>query len=143
MSSFANYLETKVLEHIVRKTELDWATTLTAVAAALSTGLQSDDAGTGWTEVANAAAYARQATTGATWGAAVSADPSTLTNAADIDFGAASGGNWGTIQTGALYDSATYGAGNQLVWGALVASKVVNDGDSFKFAIGDFDLTLN
>jgi hypothetical protein len=41
-----------------------------------------------------------------------------------------------------IWDSGTWGGGNLLFHGILSASKVVGDGDTFEFAIGNLDVTL-
>jgi len=51
-------------------------------------------------------------------------------NANVIDFGTATA-NWGTITHVAIADAVS--AGNGLFYGALTASKTVNNGDGFKF----------
>lgn len=97
------------------------------------------DAGTGGTEVTGGA-YARQQVTRGTveW-----KDPSTATqgetnNVNAITFPVASA-NWGTILSAGVFDAST--AGNLLYFNTLVASKVVNSGDQFKFNATDFKVT--
>ena len=126
MSAMSDYLEDAILNHVFRNTAL---TSPTTVYAALFT-TATTDAG-GGTEVSGGG-YARQAST---FGAPSSG---TITNSADIDFGTASA-SWGTITHSAIYDALT--VGNMLVHGALTASKTVNNGDGFKFAIGNYDIT--
>jgi hypothetical protein len=62
----------------------------------------------------------------------------TAANAAQETF-TASGGNWGTITHWGLYDAETNG--NLLIYGALDASRTINDGDSLTFAAGAIDIT--
>lgn len=105
----------------------------------LFTTAPSADAGTGGTEVTGGS-YARQSvarSTGA-W-----KDPSTGTqgmteNIADITFPTATA-NWGTVVAVGVFDAVT--AGNLLYFGNLVASKVVNTGDVFKFNAGDLEVS--
>jgi hypothetical protein len=47
--------------------------------------------------------------------------------------------DWGTVVAFAILDAVS--GGNFLYWGDLTASKVVNNGDTFKFPSGDIDLT--
>lgn len=61
-----------------------------------------------------------------------------LSNAIEVDFGAATG-NWGTITHGAIIDASSNG--NILYWFDLTASKTVNDGDSATFPVGDIDVS--
>lgn len=78
--------------------------------------------------------YAREATSGATWGSASFVSPTaTITNAALIDFGTA-GGAWGTVNYCAIYDAAT--AGNMLASGDLTVARPIVTGDPVTFPIG-------
>lgn len=61
-------------------------------------------------------------------------------NGIDIDFGTASA-NWGTVTHVAIASAATAGVG--LFYGALTASKVVNNGDGFKFLATKLVITLD
>lgn len=89
-------------------------------------------------EVASANAYAR-----VTYGPddtnwTVSAN-GTTDNAQEIVFPTASGGAWGTIRYIALI-----GPNEQpIIVGQLTLDKIVDDGDTFKFNVGDFDLTIS
>jgi len=60
-------------------------------------------------------------------------------NASDIVFPTATA-DWGTITHCALMDAAT--AGNVLMYSALDTSKVVSNGDTFKFNAGDLSATV-
>jgi len=128
----SDYLEIEVIDHVFKNTAIFAAPANTYTS--LHTGATADD-GTG-TEVTGGS-YAREAVgTTSGWG---SAGSDLATNAAAIDFGTATA-NWGTITHTAQWDAAT--VGNMLVHGALTASKVVNDTDTFQFPIGDYDITL-
>lgn len=134
--SFSDYTEAALLEHIVGKT----SHAVPTVAIGLCTA-DPTDAGVGsdCNEVTDAANYSRVATVGL-WSAAVSPD-GTIQNASDIAFPEANG-SWGTVTHFALFDSATYGAGNMLAHGDLAATKAIGSGDTPKFAIGDIDISL-
>jgi len=140
MSQASDYLEGEIRKHIFRTGSF---TKPTVLAVALCTSAPTD-ASTGATlpEVTNANGYARQTLNplDANWTAASATDGLT-DNAAEISF-TASGGNWGTITHFAIVDSATYGAGNVLIWGALDASQVVNDGNTIRFPIGNLNVTI-
>lgn len=144
--NIANYLEMKLLEHGINKTAF---TAPAAVGLALFTTTPNVDTGAGGTEVSTSGtAYARiNILTGNAgghfFGAAVSGDPSTISNSADIVFATATGSGFGTVVGCGLYDSVTAGAGNPLWLGALTSSKVVNVGDVFKFLTGQLVLTLD
>lgn len=130
MSAISNYLENALINHILRNTP--YTSPGTAIWIALYTDTQGDsDSGT---EVSGSG-YARENVS--SWDA-----PSNgaTANTAEIDFGTASGGAWGTINSVGIHDSSS--AGNLLFHGALDSPKTVNDGDGFKFAAGDLDVTL-
>ena len=132
--SFSDYLETKVLDHVFGKI----AYTMPTVYVGLSTADPLDD-GSGLAEPVGGA-YARVATTGATWNAAVAGAPSSINNAAAISFPQATA-SWGTVTHFALFDAAT--GGNLLGSGALTAAKAVANGDTVKFDIGQLSATLD
>lgn len=93
-------------------------------------------------EVADSNNYSRVTTAGGDWNAATLADPSVIDNANSIDFATPSG-SWGTVTHFALIDSATHGAGNVILSGALTASRSIQDGDTVSFPAGDLDVTLD
>jgi len=134
MGSFTDYLENKVLDHVVGKTSF---TMPAVVAVALFTAAPSDAGG--GTEVTNANNYARKATAGTDWQAAASG---ATQNTAAITFNVPSG-SWGTVTHFAIMDSATYGAGNMLMWSALTTPQAIGSGNTVSFAIGDLDLSLD
>jgi len=133
MMSASDYLEDKVLDHVLKNTAFSQPATL---AVALFT-VMPNDAGTGGTEVANANGYSRQT---ATFNAASSGSAST---SADLTYGPASGGDFGEIVGVGIYDSATYGAGNPLIFANLTANKTVSDGDTFVISAGNLTVNLD
>lgn len=137
-TDMADYLEGEIVDHIFRNTAIF------AAPANVYVALYTADPGeTGaGTEVANANGYAREAVNTST-GWSGSAGSGATDNVAAVDFGSASGGNWGTITHVAITDSATHGGGNHLLNDALTASKTVNDGDSFQFPAGDLDISFD
>lgn len=117
---------------------LKWATgqvndlgTATTPYIALYTAAPTDAGG--GTEVTGGS-YARQDSSG-NWAAPAGG---AVANNAEIGFPQASA-DWGTIVAFAILDAVT--GGNFLYWADLTASKVVNSGDTFKFPIGNIDLT--
>ena len=126
--SKTDYYETKVIQHLF---ESDYAAPdplyvgLYTVAPTDSTagtectggsyGRESIARGTGWTSAGNA-----------------------TENAADITFTEATA-SWGTVVAFALSDAVS--GGNQLYWGDLTASKVIDSGDTAKIPAGDLDIT--
>ena len=111
MTGYSDYSAQNSLNYIVGKTAMP---TLPTVYVALFTAVGTD-AGTGFTEVSGGA-YARVATTGASWNAASGSSPSTINNALAVTFPVATA-NWGTIIAFGLYDASS--AGNLLAWDYL------------------------
>lgn len=130
MSSFTNYTENLVLEWLFTT---ESATRPTAWYVALFTAAPSDTGG--GTEVSGSG-YARKATGTIT----VSGTDTTATNAAAIEFDAASGGNWGSVTHAAIMDAST--GGNMLAWAQLTTARTINDGDVFRIPSGSLTVTL-
>ena len=130
MSSFSDYTENLVLNWLFTT---DSATRPTAWYVGLFTAAPSDTGG--GTEVTGNG-YARVAT----GTISVSGTDTLATNAAAIEFAAASGGNWGTITHAAIFDASS--SGNMLAWAALTTSRTINDGDVFRIPAGSLDITL-
>lgn len=140
MSAMSDYLEGELRKHLFRTGSF---TKPTVLAIALCTAATTDaQTGATITEVANSNGYARQTLNplDANWTAASSTDGLT-DNATAIVFPTASG-SWGTITHFAILDSATHGAGNVLVHGALNASVVIGSGNAFAFPTGALDVTF-
>ena len=131
MSSFTDYTESLVLTWLFTTSS---ATRPTAWYVGLFTAAPSDTGG--GTEVSGNA-YARVATGTLS---VSGTSPTNCTNAAAIEFAAASGGNWGTITHVAIFDAST--SGNMLGWAALTTSRTINDGDILRIPAGDLDITL-
>ena len=126
MSAKSNYLEGKLIEHVLRNTAY---TSPTTVHLSLHTANPAEDAS--GTEVSGSG-YGRQAIAfGAHSNGACS-------NSAVEEF-TASGGAFGTVTHFGIFDASS--SGNLLYYGALTASKVVADGDTLKFAIGSITIT--
>jgi len=134
MTALSNHLENELLDHILRNAA--YTTPGTEIWVALYTDSQGDsDSGT---EVVTTSAYVRINVT--VWDAPAAG---ATENTNEIDFGTASGGNWGTVTSVGIKDSSTStGTNNLLLYGDLDSPKVVNDGDGFKFAAGALDVTL-
>jgi hypothetical protein len=130
MSSFSDYTENLVLTYLFTTGS---ATRPTAWYVGLFTAAPSDTGG--GTEVTGNA-YAR-VVTGTISG---SGTATTFSNAAAIEFAAASGGNWGTIGWAGVFDAST--GGNLLAWAPLTTSRVINDGDVFRIPATSLTITL-
>ena len=127
MSAFSNYLENKILLHVLSNTAY---TSPTTVYLGLHTA-DPTDAGSG-TEVSGGS-YARQSFASTISGNAAS-------NTSAIEFPTATG-SWGTVDWVAVWDNLT--GGNLLFHGALTASKTIASGDVFRVPAGDLDITLD
>ena len=136
MGSFSNYLEDKLLDQIVGKTDYTMPTCYIALCTADPT-----DSGTGasMSECADSGNYARKSTAGADWNAS---SGGAIDNVNAITFNEASG-SWGTVSDFAGVDASAHGTGNMLFYGALSVSKAITSGDTPQFAAGDLDITLD
>jgi len=99
--------------------------------------VQPTNAGTGGTEVTGGS-YVRLAITSASaWSALSGATPTSISNSGAFTFVTATA-NWGTVVAAGLYDAVT--SGNLLYVGALATNQVVNNGNTFSFAAGQFSI---
>ena len=127
MSTFSDYLENELLDHVFNNSAY---TSPTTVYLALYTAAPTDAGG--GTEVSGNG-YSRQAVT---FGTSASG---AIANTAAVSF-TASGGNWGDILAVGYFDASS--AGNFLAWDGT-ATATVNDGGTLTFPIGDLDITLD
>ena len=145
----SNYLENQLIDHIFRG---DSFSAVSTIAIALCTAAPTDaSTGATITEVANSNSYARVSinpsttnwldTAGGTAGTS-SGTTGTTSNGVAINFPTASG-SWGTITHVAICDSATWGAGNVLFWGALATSKTITDQDTFSFSVSNLSVQID
>jgi hypothetical protein len=142
--AFSDFLENHLIDHLLRNT----AYTMPAgIYVGLLTAAPSDAGG--GTEVSGGS-YARvqvgpsvsawTSTQGTTSGASTGTGGQSA-NGADIVYPTPSA-NWGTVTHFGLYDAAS--GGNLLLWAALTASKVINNGDAApKFLAGALTVTLD
>jgi hypothetical protein len=130
MSSFSDYTENLLLNWLLTTNS---ATRPTAWFVGLFTAAPSDTGG--GTEVTGNG-YARVAT----GTMSISGTATTASNAAAIEFAAASGGNWGTITHAAIFDAST--GGNMLAWAPLTTSRTINSGDVFRIPASSLTVTL-
>lgn len=128
MAEMTNYLESALIDHVLRNTTL---TSPTTVYVSLHTASPTETGAVG--ELPVAAGYARVAVT-------FGADTDGVsTNSGAVTF-TASGGSWGSITHFAIWDASA--AGNSLLWSALDTSRTVNDGDSLEFATSAITVTF-
>lgn len=128
MSAMTNFLEEKLLNHVLRNTTY---TSPTTVYLGLFTAAPGETGG--GTEVSGGS-YARQAVTFGPYAAG------SVKNSADITFPTATA-DWGTITHVAIFDAAT--GGNMLLYGALTTSKTVQSGDTFKILTNNLTITFD
>ena len=137
MSAASNYLENKVLDHVLT------ATTYTAPAArylALFNNTSGSaatnlEAGTLTDEISTSGtAYARTAIT------FNAASGGSSTNNGAVTFATATA-NWGSVTHVAVMDGDTEGSGNVLFWGAVTTAKTIETGDTFQ--VSNTNLTIS
>ena len=137
-TSLSSYLEDQILNWIKGTAFVAAPANLYA---ALYTASPTDAAASG-TEVSGNA-YARVAIASTGWSAIAAGAAGTgdsITNAGIVTFPTPTAA-WGTVTAMALYDALT--VGNEVVWAALTASKVVNSGDTVSFAVGAISIALD
>jgi hypothetical protein len=128
MAEFSNYLEDKILDHVLKNVSY---TSPTTVYVGLFTS-DPTDAGTG-TEVSGGS-YARQVLSVTT------ASGGIVTSSGDVTFPQATA-TWGTISHIGILDALT--SGNLLMHTALTTSKVIETGDILKVSSGNLTVTLD
>lgn len=134
MSAASDYLENKVLDHVLTATSYT-APTTRYLALFTNTSGNADvnlEAGT-LTDEISGGSYARQVIT---FNAAVNGSS---TSSATVTFPAATA-NWGTVTHVAVMDAAT--SGNVLFWGAVTTPKTIETGDTFQVSSGNLTITL-
>jgi len=129
--SFSNYLELKVLDHLMGKASYSAPT----IYVGLSTADPLDD-GSGLAEPSGNG-YARVLTAAGNWNSAASG---TITNLSTITFPEASG-SWGTVSHVVLFDADT--GGNILGSGALSAPTAIVALNIPRFSAGQLSVSLD
>jgi len=128
MAEFTNYLENKLLDHVLNNTSF---TSPTTVYVGLFTAAPTDT--TSGTEVSGGS-YARQVLSVTT------ASSGVVTSDADVNFPQATG-NWGTIVALGIHDALS--SGNLLMYTDLTTSKTIETGDILKVSSGSLTVTLD
>lgn len=127
MAAMSNYLETALVNAVLRNTSY---TSPTTVYVGLFTS-DPTDAGSG-TEVSGGS-YVRKAM------AFASPTNGATSNSSAVEFDQATA-SWGTVTHFGLFDASS--SGNLLLHGALTASKTIDSGDVFKFATSALTATF-
>ena len=141
MSAASDYLENKLLDHVLKfgngsltvGSGAGYAPPATVYVALFtaSTGLETNSPSA---EISTSGkAYGRTAITFATASSGSSASNATVT------FSAATA-NWGTISHVAIMDAST--SGNVLFYGAVTTSKTIETGDTFQISSGNLTISL-
>ena len=134
MSAASDFLENKVLDHVLGNSTYTPAGTLyiglfdnvsTATAVNLEAGTITDEiSGSGYARKAIAFDASVDGTSEST--ATVTFDPAT--------------GDWGTVTHLAIMDALT--TGNVLFWGPLTVSKLIETGDTMQFVANNVTISL-
>ena len=136
MSAASNYLENKVLDHVLGEATYTQPTTIylalfTNTSGSAATNLE---AGTLTDEVSTSGtAYGREEVTFNPASGGTSATDATVTFATAT-------ANWGTITHVAIMDAAT--SGNVLFYGAVTTAKTIETGDTFQVSTGNLSVSL-
>jgi hypothetical protein len=128
MAELSNYLENKLLDHVLRNVSY---TSPTTVYVGLFTA-DPTDAGTG-TEVSGGS-YARQILSVTT------ATDGIVTSSADVTFPQATA-SWGTVSHIGLLDALS--SGNLLMHTPLTTSRAIESGDILKISTGNLTASLD
>lgn len=128
MAEFTNYLENKLLDHVLNNTSY---TSPTTTFVGLFTAAPTDTAS--GTEVSGGS-YARQVLSVST------ASDGVVTSDSDITFPQATG-NWGTIVAIGVHDALS--SGNLLMYTDLTTSKTIETGDILKISSGSLTVSLD
>lgn len=140
MTAASNYLENKVLDHVLTATSYTAPGTryLALFKSPVSKAATDADleAGTLTNEVSTSGtAYSRKTVTFAAASSGTSATNATVT------FDAATA-SWGTVTHVAVMDGGTAGAGNVLFYGQVTTEKTIDSGDTFQVTSGNLTISL-
>ena len=140
MTAASNYLENKVLDHVLRYATAPYTGVSTLYLALFNNTSGSAatnlEAGTLTDEVTTSgSAYTRKTVT-----FAAASSGSSATNAT-VTFDAATA-SWGSVTHVAIMDGGTAGAGNVLFWGAVTTAKTIDSGDTFQVTSGNLTISL-
>lgn len=142
MAGFSDYAESGIVSHFFRTDTLEKPTVI-AIALCANIPVDSDTGALTNKELANTGSYARQTLNplDANWTYTQVGDSGVISNASTITFTAATA-DWGWVSGVAIVTSATYGAGNYIVGGAITTPKLIGNGDQLKCNAGDISLYL-
>ena len=131
----SNYLENKVLDHTLRYGSAPYVAPTTLYLALFTA--DPGEASSFTNEVSTSGTgYARKTVTFAAASSGTSSSSATVTFDAAVT-------DWGTITHIAICDGGTAGAGNQLYYGSLTTSKLIQTGDTLQFVSGNITVSLD
>lgn len=138
MSALSDYLENKLLDHLLKNTPYTQPATLYFALFTADPG----ESGVASELTIGTGAYARAAITNnnVNFPQCSASGTPTKTNGAVIQFPTATAA-WGTVSHWAIYDAASTGT-NMLMHGALVTPRYIASGDSPKIAAGTLSITI-
>mgnify|MGYP007090087146 CR=1 FL=1 len=128
MAEFTNYLEDKLLDHVLRNVSY---TSPTTSYVGLFTAAPTDTLS--GTEVSGGS-YARQVLSVTT------ASEGIVTSSGDVNFPQATA-SWGTVSHVGVFDALS--SGNLLMYTPLTTSKTIESGDILKISSGNLSVTLD
>ena len=140
MSAASNYLENKVLDHVLGEGARNFTSPATLYLALFNNtsgnALANLEAGTLTDEISTSGtAYSRQAVDFAAAASGTAATNGTVTWTTAT-------ASWGTVTHVAVMDGGTVGSGNVLFYGALTASKAIDTGDTFQISSSNLTVSL-
>jgi len=140
-SAASNYLEDKLLDHVLNATAYTPPSIYLALFLDPSSDtedkLEENDVANAHEVSASGTAYERMAID------FTDASSGSCTTASVITFPTCSGSNWGTVTHIAIMDGDTEGADNVLFWGEVTTPKTIEVGDTFQVSAGNLTITLN
>lgn len=134
MSAASDYLENKLLDHVLTST--GYTSPNASLYLALFTsdgGLENNTSGSQTEISTSGTAYSRQTI------AFGSASSGSASNSGTVTFSAATA-NWGTVTHVAIMDAST--SGNVLFHGAVTTSKTIETGDTFQVSASNLTISL-
>lgn len=131
MSAASDYLEDKLLDHVLGNTAFTQPSNIYLALFTADTGLEANSPSA---EISTSSTgYSRQSVS---FAASSSGSAST---SATVTFSAATA-NWGTVTHVAVMDAST--SGNVLFYGAVTTSKTIESGDTFQVSSGNLTVSL-
>lgn len=133
----SNYLESGVYNHLLRNSTFSKPSN---ICLGLTTNNPQDNEGS-YSELANTGSYARvpNCSGNALWSEYVDGSPGY--NLQEITFPTATA-DWGYASGIIILDSATYGAGNVLLMGALTSPREIRSGDRFFIPVSGISVQM-